>query len=400
MRRAILFLHVRRTGGISLLRLLSTRFAVRDCLTAAHAPEHFARDPSRFRFVEGHVDLAYGRRFQRPPFVLTCLRDPIERAVSAYYLMRAETPETYETFRTQYSPPALARRVAAGQAMRQHDLHAFVTREPALAAEFLGNAHARVLADPAPSPGDERLDAATAGLERCDLVLVTERLDAAVAWLGSRLGCGPLGPMPRDNPAPGRPDRDALDGRTLDALAALTSVDRPLYRLGTELAERRLREWREAGGRADASLEWDQPPDGGDYDFDQPIHGFGWLGRELHGGRWLSWIGPGGAWLDLSTRGAGDHELRCGVAAVAAPSVLDGVRLRVNGCRVEHACRQLDQLVELGGMVPAAVIARQRGVARIEITVAETARPCDVNPASDDRRQLGIALRHVRLRPR
>jgi hypothetical protein len=39
-------------------------------------------------------------------------------------------------------------------------------------------------------------------------------------------------------------------------------------------------------------------------------------------------------------------------------------------------------------------------VARIEVAVAETARPCDVNPASDDRRQLGIALARIRLQPR
>jgi hypothetical protein len=399
MRRAILFLHVRRTGGISLLRLLSTRFAVRDCLTVVHAPEHFARDPSPFRLVEGHVDIAYARRFQRPPFVLTCLRDPIERAVSAYYLMRAEGPESYEMFREQYSPAALARRVAAGQAMRQHDLHDFVGREPTLAAEFLGNAHARTLADPAPPIGAERLDEAVAHLERCDLVLLTERLDEAIAWLGSRLGCGPLGPMPHDNPAPGRPRLDGLEGRARDALARLTAVDRALYRFGTELSERRLRDWREAGAGAEASLEWDPPPDGADYRFDQPIHGLGWLGREYHAGRWLSWIGPGGAWIDLSTRRSGDHELRCEVAAIVTPSIFDGIRLRVNGHRVEHDRRQAGQPVELHATIPAAVIERGRGVARIEIAVAETARPCDVNPASGDRRQLGIALSRIRLQP-
>jgi hypothetical protein len=400
MRRSILFLHVRRTGGISLLRLLSTRFAVRDCLTVAHAPEHLTRDPSPFRLVEGHVGVAYARRFRRPPFVLTCLRDPIERAVSAYYLVRAEGPESHERLRAQYGPAALARRVAAGQAMRQHDLHGFVTREPALAAEFLGNAHARALADPAPSAGHERLDEAVAHLERCDLVLLTERLDEATAWLGSRLGCGPLGPMPRDNPAPGRPRLDGLEGRTLEALARLTAVDRALYRVAAALSERRLREWREAGGIPGASLEWDPPPDGADYRFDQPIHGAGWLGREWHDGRWLSWIGPGGAWIELRTERPGDHELRCEVAAIVTPSVLDGTRLRVNGQPVEHGCRQAGQAVELHGTVPAAAIERGRGVARIEVAVAETARPCDVNPASDDRRQLGIALARIRLQPR
>jgi hypothetical protein len=208
MRRAILFLHVRRTGGISLLRLLSTRFAVDECRTSAHAPERYARDPSPFRLVEGHVDVAYAGQFRHPPFI-------------------------YDGLREQDSAPALARRVAGGEAMRRHDLHDFVVREPALAAEFLGNAHARTLGDPAPSFGQERLDEAT-------------------PWLGSRLGSGPLGPMPRDNPAPGRPPHalgqpDARRPREPDPRGSRAVPARGRAR------RRRLCEWRGSSTAAGGS---------------------------------------------------------------------------------------------------------------------------------------------------
>ena len=398
-RRSILLLHVQRTGGISLQRRLRTRFDESDCLMFVHGLSG-ARDPSGFGFIEGHVGLPYARRFRRWPFVVACLRDPIERAVSHYHLLRQESPAEQAFIAAVMPPEMTANRLAKVDKVRRYGLGELLAREPELAAELLGNRQAWALSDPQPSPAAAGLEEACRNLERCDLVLLTERLDEAIDWLGQRLGCGPLGPMPRDNPTRGRPAVADLDRRTRDALAELTAVDRALHEFAVGLYERRLREWRAAGSPPEPTLDWDPPPSARDFSFDQAVHGCGWQPREAVGGRWICWIGAERqAWIDLTVEAEGDHRLRCEVAHVLKPAILRGVRLRLDGTPVELTAHLDEGTVELRARVPGTLIGRSPRTVRLLFSLDETARPVDINPASADRRQLGVAFGRIRLQP-
>ncbi len=50
-----------------------------------------------------------------------------------------------------------------------------------------------------PEIGEERLDEALAGLDRCDFVGLSDRLDESADRLARRLGWSELGPIPRTN---------------------------------------------------------------------------------------------------------------------------------------------------------------------------------------------------------
>lgn len=400
-RRSVFFLHVPRTGGVSLRNHLANHFTASEYLIAASALGNIDKDPGQYRFVEGVVHISYARRFSPPPFVLMCLRDPIDRAVSVYHSLRSEGDEALRRYGQQFGPDGLARRRHVRERLRALDIYDLIRREPDLAYVHLGDRQARALSGADLTPSAEDFEEALANLERCDLLLLTERLDEANEWLGERLGCGPLGPMRRENAAPGRPPVHALDRRTRDALAGITTIDKELHRCAIDLFERRLSEWRSAGSPPEPTLDWDPPPDARDFSFDQAVRGSGWEPREFLDDRWFCWTGATHrASLDLSITTAGDHDLYCEVAHVLKPSILDGVEVCVNGQRVPVTPQRSDDVVGLYGTIPGRTVERGRGTVRLDFLVPETMRPRDVNPKSPDRRELGIALSRIRVEPR
>jgi len=96
----LLFLHIPKTAGTSLIRLLDQHF-VEDELCPVDWPERYllreikAEEIKRARFVRGHFEFNYViKMFERSPRVLTMLRDPVERFVSEFeHLRRIVTGE-------------------------------------------------------------------------------------------------------------------------------------------------------------------------------------------------------------------------------------------------------------------------------------------------------------------
>src|SRR3954454_21447782 len=138
MRRTILFLHIQRTGGMSLFHRLRTPFDEAECRMFAHGLAS-RRDPDGLGLVEGHVSLAYARRFRRWPFVITSFRDPIERAASMYQLLREETPAQQGFVASLSAREQAARRQAMIDLTRRFTLGELVAREPEAALRFFGN---------------------------------------------------------------------------------------------------------------------------------------------------------------------------------------------------------------------------------------------------------------------
>src|SRR5262249_2138661 len=98
--RTLLFMHIPKTGGTSIRELLSRQFEPEAILyiglqtregvaarltAAAHA-----------RFVNGHIPYAAMQSLARRPFVFTLLRDPVQRAVSAFRQMQRDAAQREE----------------------------------------------------------------------------------------------------------------------------------------------------------------------------------------------------------------------------------------------------------------------------------------------------------------
>lgn len=403
--RPLLFVHIRKTAGLSFRHLLASRFAAAACLFDAHAVDRQSVDPDAYAFVHGHVDVRYVERFRRRPVVFTVLRHPIDRALSAYYFFRDNGPRQLEQLRRDLPRELFASRVWFNRRARELSLLEFLEREPALVRAHLGDVQTRHLA----GRGDgAELDAGSLAdarrhLASCNVVGLTERPDDTLALLSHEFGWGALGPLPHDNPTRGRPSIAEVDPRALDLLARANRRDAELYAHARDLLAERLGRV-EPEALAPASAAGCHPtsrlPDVTDFTFDQPIHGYGWHPRERHAGTWICWTGAASeAWIDLRVPGRGRHTLHCRVSHVLRPSVLDGLRVSVNGYPLAIRMRAAEATVGVEAPVPPEALPDGDGRARIRFSVTETHRPCDLDPRADDRRQLGIALSRIRVQP-
>ena len=388
--RALLFLHVPKAGGTALWGVLSNRFAAEDCLDAYYARRPTDAELNAARFVTGHLSMSVLDRFERSPFSVTVLREPIERALSVYSFFR-------ELNEPPLGWPGLEKYDAMLRLAKEHPLEEFIVMAPELAEHYLGNWQARVLGAKQLNRADERLEDALEGLNRCDFVGLAERQDESVEWLARRLGWAPLTPLPLVNVTPRRVREEEISPAALEALRELTAVDRDLYAEAVRLYESRIAEWsgeRDVESAADAI---DDAPLVGDLRFDRPIRGSGWLGRERLGDEpYVCWIGhTAEARVELARERAARSVL-VEIAHVVEPAILETLRISVDGESLEPS------FAESGGTVMAsAPLERRRGrrnrAVSVELAVDHATRPCDVNPESGDNRELAIAVRRIAL---
>ena len=174
--RRYIFVHAPKTGGTSLALALEAR-AMADDIMLGDTPK--AR--KRRRKLEGvktsgrlwkHSMLTdlYGLATQEEMerfFVFTLVRNPWDRVVSYYHWLRGQT----------FEHPAV-------ELARCHDFSGFL-RHPIIAQSLRASPYGRYVTD-------------AQGVERCDLFIRLEYLEADLAPLEAHLGFG-LSPLPRVN---------------------------------------------------------------------------------------------------------------------------------------------------------------------------------------------------------
>jgi hypothetical protein len=395
-KRTLLLLHVQKTGGTAVSGALANRFAAPDCLNLYFGPEPDLGDIGRYRFVTGHITARLVQRFTEPPFVVTVLRDPIDRALSAYSYSRS-FPLEYEGPKAQ-----LGRGPEAYQLSREWrrltaecSLGELISRAPEVAREYLGNRQARALCGS--RAGDERLPDAIGALERCDFVGLSDRLDASVDWLARRLGWKGLGPLPRVNVTGNRVRREQVPSETMEGLVRLTEVDRELHRRGVERFERQLAEWSASRNPRDPSARILDADPVDDLRFHQAILGGGWMRREPNeDGTAFCWIGDTRrAWVDM-VAGRQADTLLVEITHALDEEVLRSLCLSVDGRVVPHTLAEEGGTLVATAPLPRRLLLRRRR--RVSIEVERSAHPREVNPESLDHRELAISVRRIALR--
>ena len=89
------FIHVPKTAGTTMLRIIEDRYPPGSVESLYLAPPEdaaarIARIGPETRIVAGHVDYGYGRHFPRPFRAFAMLREPVERAISLFYFVKRE----------------------------------------------------------------------------------------------------------------------------------------------------------------------------------------------------------------------------------------------------------------------------------------------------------------------
>jgi hypothetical protein len=250
-------LHIPKTGGTSLVRMLESHFAAGSIF-----PDHYkigahpAYQLARYRFFHGHYRLRDLKFLPGKVRIATLLREPRARLISQYNFHRSKRIDPA-------SPSLLVERarLGLGDYLRDPEVrrHTSVDNMQTRQLFYLSDPEMRRHGvDPAGSrniyfglPGQMILDVAMANLRQLEWVGVTERLDAFARLLFADLGLPPPTATPREmvtrqlaETAPDdyeRTDPVAPNREEEQLLDELVELDAELYRLAGELFESRLR---------------------------------------------------------------------------------------------------------------------------------------------------------------
>lgn len=395
--RGILFLHIPKTAGTTLKRFLYHRFPAEACLL--DPPRPAALEEGKFdgyQFFAGHVDYDFVGRYRRRPFVLTSLRNPIDRALSAYYYQRTprlaiEIKSVAPHIGEQAAEQILddLRRVNSHRTLPQ-----FLRAEPDLARKTLGNVQTEYLAGASAvatygAQPDRLLAIAREHLRALDALLLVERLPESLALINPEWDDPVQIGLPSDNTTPGRRPIQDHTPAEIEMLDALTSLDLDLYRYGEELFEQR----RKTGSPIPFAVAL---PEAANYTFDQPVIGHGWHVREFREGDWYCWT-DSDAVLALKAASGGDHELQCEVKYAASSEAWSDLKVSVNGHPVTLISRPQFPPGWIKARIPSQWLVSSSDGISIGFHVARTVRPSDLDSNSPDTRRLGIALSRIRL---
>jgi hypothetical protein len=351
--------------------------------------------------------------FSKRPFIFTVLREPIDRAISAFQFMKQQSAHMEQKAAAGLISKARARDYAKA---RDLSLSEFVRNEPLAAARHLGNIQVELLTCPdlekrhryddnyeiAVSAAD--LDLAMERLSTFDAVGIMERLPESIELLTYALRTRPFDQLAWSNKAQIRPLVEEWDEDTLEALRALTFYDGKLYNFAKEMFEQRrrlmLRELLALqADQADAVAKPSSRRLPSSFTSGTPVPGEGWYAPEHDGTRWFNWTGPtSDSWIELGTPAGTEFVLHmCILHALKADSLFD-LGLLVNGVPLKtNVCQD-----SIGHTISAKVDAhllRDAGRGnRIAIHVPHPVRPCDVDLKNHDSRTLGLAVHRIELK--
>lgn len=379
------FVHLYKTAGTSINLFLTNRFPSGQCCRLYPEHDRNYRDflpPRPVACYSGH--LRYDEMVSAAPSgatLFTILRDPIDRAVSAYHGCRRQPRAVLARRGPEYLP---ALELSLPELIRTHRL---------LCVRLFGDFQTNYLSRPREvglvedgsfvPPRRRDLDRARDNLSRC-LTGTTERLDDTVTLLCLERGWPLPDRLPRANQNPLRPRDHCLDRETLAFLEEHTALDAELHRFAGELLQER---WEKAhAGMA-------RPPREFSVSFDGAIPGHGWYPREQSGGVCYCFSEPR-AWLECRAPAGRDLLVEIDTLPLLPAEHAGPFTLRVNGREVSLSETAMRDRVTYRGVLSGGAGAEE---ARLDFE-ARPVRPCDVLPGSSDSRALGPAVTAVRLR--
>lgn len=248
----LFFMHIPKTGGLSLIQLLDNQFQPSEIFRLhsvaswkeleAFPPEQLAS----YRLVRGHfrfgpLDRQIFRYFCQNPLILTMLRDPVSRTISAYrYVKRDERARIHEevvskqmTLLDYVTYPRFSGRI---NNVQTHMVLGVVLGSPNRPGDGLE------LSDEA------MLMLAKEKLESFAFFGLTERFEDSVRLMTYTFGWPMADQVPSENVSPQPSSYDSIDSATLEAIQRKTDLDAKLYAYAEELLAARHRQMQEELG--------------------------------------------------------------------------------------------------------------------------------------------------------
>jgi Galactose-3-O-sulfotransferase len=225
----LLFLHIPRTGGSTLLRLLDRQYGGEAVLKAYDAGSDevarlHAERPARTRVIAGHFYYGVHRRLAASCRYLTFLRDPVERVISHYHFVRSRPEHYLHAAAATMSLPEYVE--SCGAAEPNNDQTRLLAGEDMLLSDGTAS--------------DAMLPVAKQNLDSHAAVGLTDVFDASLVLMQRVFGWGRPFYVPENRSARERGDRLPPDVR--DVIRIRNALDIELYEHARELFRRRVSE--------------------------------------------------------------------------------------------------------------------------------------------------------------
>ncbi len=393
----LFFMHIPKTAGMSLISILDQRYTVDEICPLHDSYQKFLtytmEERARFRFIRGHFPYSLKDQLPRPPRLLTFLRHPVARVLSAVNQHRRLEQQGASFFEQRIGDISLEEFV-------QHPRFGRAVQN--VAVKYLND----ILGYQSEQRKSLSLGLAKERLETFDVIGLVEQFEQSLELLAYTFGFPPILEVPYENVDPQRASRQAeVKQSTLDYIAETNREEMELYEYAQKLFQERLEHMRAEKAQADdiaASSKPSELPTSVFFDFRRVNPGRGWHVGEVHPIYGvLRWSGSSSvSYLEFTISGKTDLIIRFRIVNAIASDVLKSLRLEVNGKTLPLKKRKdgtMGWLFE--GYIPFSLTQRSPQVLCLKFHVSRTERPVSDVVDGQETRSLGLCYNWLHIYP-
>lgn len=198
MKKKIVFLHLPKTGGTSLHRVINNSLPQNSLF-----PERFNKlylysreEMNEYSFFSGHYDWQSVSLIPGEKKIITLLRNPKKRILSLYYFWKAHTKEHIEKHNLR--GPRIAKKSDLLSFLRSEDNEVIQTIDNAMTRNLIGGILVNYRRGICDLPADSLVSHAVAHLENMEAFGILEEIDKSAQLITKKLGIDWDGNMPHE----------------------------------------------------------------------------------------------------------------------------------------------------------------------------------------------------------
>ncbi len=389
----LFFMHIPKAAGMSLISILDQRYTADEICPLhdsyrkflAYTPEERAR----FRFIRGHFPYSLKDQLPRPPRLLTFLRHPVARVLSAVNQHRRNEQQGVSFFE---------------QLIGDISLEEFL-RHPRF-GEAVQNVAVKYLNDILMLGYKQRkplsLELAKERLETFDVIGLVEEFEQSLELLAYTFGFPPILEVPYVNVDPQRASRQAeVKQNILDYIAETNREEMELYEYAQKLFRERVKRMRAEQAQEKRKTIPENLSTAVFFDFRRVNPGRGWHVGEVHPVYGvIRWSGSAPvSHLEFPILAKTDLIARFRIVNAAAPDILESLSVEVNGEKIHLIRRHEKNGWLFEGYIPLAVVQRSPEMLYLKFSISRTVRLGNNTTGEQDERSLGLCYHWLHIYP-